>query len=334
MKIWIFSKKKWTRYISIPLCLVLFFCLFSLFFSSSCRYYNLERKLSPDDADWFNRIRYIISTKESHIFLDLPDSEKEQFREDFWKRRDPDPGTEENEFKMEYYNRMEQADDMFHSEGRPGWLTDRGRIYILFGPPMDRIINSMSAYQRCQEVWYYGNFPVVFVDPTCTGDFRLVTYDLSPISRSLNLMYMHEINMAQAKAMQTISGQEHYFDFNWSIKKTKVETGRIEGVIEIEVPYASIWFKEQDDKLSTVLDLRLELVNAEKKLVWEHKESFEVEATEEMLNESKKSEYKFKVPFVIEKNFGLLTKEGNKIVAILVNRTGGVEQRKIRDFNL
>ena len=70
---------------------------------TACRLYNLERKLNPADADFLNKVRYIITSEERRTFLELPDSEKAQFIEDFWKRRDPDPTTEENEFKMEYF---------------------------------------------------------------------------------------------------------------------------------------------------------------------------------------------------------------------------------------
>ncbi len=81
----------------------------------------------------------------------MPPSERKNFREEFWKRRDLDPSTEENEFKMEYFNRIEKANDLFISEGRPGWLTDRGSIYILLGPPMNRLTYPMGidGYSRC-----------------------------------------------------------------------------------------------------------------------------------------------------------------------------------------
>ncbi|MGB6866919.1 MAG: GWxTD domain-containing protein, partial [Candidatus Aminicenantaceae bacterium] len=209
--------RKRARTFLLPFITLLFVSWMVVFFGS-CRYYKLEQKLDPLDKDWHNRVRYIITKEESHIFLDLPDEEREQFIEEFWKRRDPDPNTEENEFQMEYFKRMDEADNLFMSEGKPGWMTDRGRIYILFGPPLDRITYPMgySASSRCQEVWYYGNFPVVFVDNTCTGTYRLVTYDLSSL-RSYNLMYMHELNMAQASAQQTIRGRIEDVSFDWDV---------------------------------------------------------------------------------------------------------------------
>ena len=162
----ILEKRSKTISLYLSLCLFLLTCSFLLFLSSSCRLYKLEHKLDPENAEFLSKVRYIINKKERKIFLELPNSEKEKFKEEFWERRDPDPETEENEFKMEYFNRIEKADELFKGEGKQGWLTDRGRIYILFGPPMDRIIFPMGGDpdSRWREIWYHGDFPVVFVD--------------------------------------------------------------------------------------------------------------------------------------------------------------------------
>lgn len=78
---------------------------------------------------------YIITDEEKVIFQELTtDEERERFIEAFWKRRDPDPRTPENEFKTEHYRRIAYANDKF-AAGMPGWRTDRGEIYIKFGPP-------------------------------------------------------------------------------------------------------------------------------------------------------------------------------------------------------
>ncbi len=219
--------EKKSKTIPLALCFLLLSSSWLVFFSSSCRLYNLERKLDPVYADFISKVRYIITKKERKIFLELPDSEREQFIEEFWARRDPDPDTEENEFKMEYDSRIEKTSELFVSEAKPGWMTDRGRIYVLFGPPMDRIRYPMGGdpYSRCREIWYYGAFPVVFTDSTCTGIYSLVTYDLSNI-RQLNLMYMHELTKAQAKAQATFGKEKRFFDFKWRGKKDVVEADR------------------------------------------------------------------------------------------------------------
>lgn len=306
---------------------------FSLFFSSSCRLYQLERKLDPENAEFLSKVRYIITGKERKIFLELPDAEKEEFKKEFWRRRDPDPSTEENEFKMEYFNRIERAGELFVAEGKPGWLTDRGRIFILFGPPTDRITYPMGGdpYSRCREIWYYGNFPVVFIDSTCTGTYHLVTYDLSPI-RSFNLMYMHELSLAQARAQDTIRGERKFFDFDLNVKKTLMEEGRVEGIITIDIPFSDIWFKAEEEMLKTLLDLKLQLKDAEGNLIWEYEGSFEVEIGEEELKESMSKKYKMEIPFVVDKDVEKLRQGKNRLLALLKNRTGGEELRKMMEF--
>jgi GWxTD domain-containing protein len=304
-------------------------------FVGSCHYYKMEQKLDPVNKDWLSRVRYIITKEEQHTFLELPDEEKEQFKEDFWKRRDPDPNTEENEFQLEYFNRMDRADELFISEGKPGWMTDRGRIFILFGPPLDRITYPMgyNASSRCQEVWYYGDFPVVFVDNTCTGAYRLVTYDLSSI-RSLNLMYMHELNRAQASAQQTIRGRVEKIDFDWDVDKTVDTPERIEGTLLVKIPYSNIWFTEEGSKLVTTLDLRLELKDSEDSIVWEYENSYRVETDEGDLEGLKGKEYEIQIPFVLEKELSQLREGTNKLYGYLTNKTGGDTFKKVKEFNI
>jgi GWxTD domain-containing protein len=327
--------EKKSNAIPIALCLFLLSCSFLVFFSSSCRLYKLERKLDPANAEFLSKVRYIITAKERKIFLELPDSEKEQFIEEFWKRRDLDPDTEENEFKMEYLNRVEKATELFVSETKPGWLTDRGRIYILFGPPMDRQRYTMGEdrYGRCREVWYYGAFPVVFVDSTCTGIYSLITYDLSSISE-LNLAYMHELAKAQASAQETFGKGRRLFDFKWSVKKNVVEADRVEGAITIEIPFGDIWYKSEGDMLVTVLDVRLELKDFEGSLIWEHEEAFEIAIKEDELKEKQNKMYEMEIPLVLEKDLERLRQGKNLLYALVKNRTGGEELKKVMEFRL
>lgn len=88
---------------------------------------------------WLNEdVVYIISPEEVSVFLNLTtEEERENFVEQFWRRRDPDPRTSENEFRTEHYRRIKYANERFHA-GIDGWKTDRGMIYIKFGKP-DRV---------------------------------------------------------------------------------------------------------------------------------------------------------------------------------------------------
>jgi GWxTD domain-containing protein len=194
---------------------------------AACRAGALRRSLAPDHAEFLSRVQYIITRSEEKIFLELPASQRDAFIAEFWKRRDPDPYSAENEFRDEYFSRLETADRLFAGEGKPGWLTDRGRIHILFGPPLDRIINPIGhgSDLRCSEVWYYGGFPVVFRDPNCLGRFQLATTDLSPI-REYHVIYNQELNEAQDRARKTNTRKREPFDFRGRVRLVGAVSGR------------------------------------------------------------------------------------------------------------
>jgi len=96
----------------------------------------LKQELSSTYKKWLNEdVRWIITPEELSAFKQLSnDEERDQFIEQFWLRRDPTPDTPENEYKEEHYRRIAYANEHF-AAGKPGWMTDRGRIYIVFGPP-------------------------------------------------------------------------------------------------------------------------------------------------------------------------------------------------------
>ncbi len=96
----------------------------------------LKQELSSTYKKWLNEdVRYIITSEEMSAFKQLSnDEERDQFIEQFWLRRDPTPDTPENEYKEEHYRRIAYANEHF-AAGIPGWRSDRGRIYIVFGPP-------------------------------------------------------------------------------------------------------------------------------------------------------------------------------------------------------
>lgn len=140
-----------------------------------------------------NDVAYVITDQERKAFKALTtDEERENFIENFWRRRDPNPDTEENEYREEYYERIAYANQHYAS-GIPGWKTDRGRIYIAHGKP-DSVESHPSggSYDRPSyegggstttypfEIWFYRHLDNVgdgleieFVDPTGTGEYRL-----------------------------------------------------------------------------------------------------------------------------------------------------------------
>jgi GWxTD domain-containing protein len=167
---------------------------------------NVKPELKKAYKDWLEKdVTYVITDEERRAFKRLQtDDEREKFIEEFWRRRDPDPDTDENEFKEEYYERIAYANEHFAS-GIPGWKTDRGRIWIMYGKPDERETHPMGgSYNRPSyhgggstttypfEVWFYrylagvgSGVEIEFVDPTGSGEYRIAR---SPDEKDAMLM--------------------------------------------------------------------------------------------------------------------------------------------------
>jgi GWxTD domain-containing protein len=138
---------------------------------------------------WLNEdVAYIISNAERVAFLDLQtDAERIQFIDQFWLRRDPTPGTPQNEYRDEHYRRIAYTNDRFTTlAGKAGWKTDRGRIYIQFGPPDELETHPIGDGTFAYEKWRYryiqgiGNdVNMEFRDRNNNGDFQM-TQDPNP----------------------------------------------------------------------------------------------------------------------------------------------------------
>src|SRR6184192_4139099 len=155
---------------------------------------NVKPEIKKAYKDWLEKdVAYIITDEERKAFKKLEtDDERERFIEEFWRRRDPDPDTDENEYREEYYERIAYANEHFAS-GIPGWKTDRGRIWIMYGKPDETETHPAGgSYQREPqegggstttypfEKWFYRYLPGVgsgieieFVDPTGSGEYRI-----------------------------------------------------------------------------------------------------------------------------------------------------------------
>jgi GWxTD domain-containing protein len=157
---------------------------------------QLSKELGPQDKIWLeDEVPDIITEDERRAFLELStNEEREQFIEVFWDKRNPDPESAVNTAKEEHYRRLAYADEHFPS-GIPGRKTDRGRIYIIWGPPdeinshptggtyerpMDQGGGSSTAYPW--EVWRYRhlegigeNIEIEFVDPTGSGEYHITS---------------------------------------------------------------------------------------------------------------------------------------------------------------
>jgi GWxTD domain-containing protein len=179
---------------------------------------QLKKELETPYKRWLNEeVTYIITDEERKVFKSLAtDDEREQFIEQFWLRRDPTPDTEENEYREEHYRRIAYANDRFAS-GIPGWKTDRGRIYIEYGPadeidshpsggtyerPYEEGGGSTSTYPF--EQWRYRyidgigtNIILEFVDTTMSGEYRLT---MDPSEKDA-LLYVPGAGLTMAEQM-------------------------------------------------------------------------------------------------------------------------------------
>lgn len=155
---------------------------------------ELRQELKGPYKKWLNQdVRWIITDQEKKAFLSLSnDEERDAFIEQFWRRRNPDPESPDNSYREEIYRRIAYANEHFGA-GEPGWETDRGHIYIAWGPPND--VESHPAggqYQRPPdqgggltttfpfEIWHYRhldgigeNVDIEFVDTCMCGAYKM-----------------------------------------------------------------------------------------------------------------------------------------------------------------
>jgi GWxTD domain-containing protein len=128
-------------------------------------------------------VRYLLSSEEDRAVRALRTAEEhQQFVASFWDARDPTPDTPANEFQEEFRRRLEAANRLFAETAKPGWRTDRGKIYILMGPPDEIASAPMDAAGRGRATWTYRNSPQPDLGPGVAvrfaedagGEYRLV----------------------------------------------------------------------------------------------------------------------------------------------------------------
>jgi GWxTD domain-containing protein len=188
---------------------------------------QLKKELDSQYKKWLDEdVIYIITPEERSAFLHLAtNEEREQFIEQFWQRRNPDPDSAENTFKEEHYRRIAYTNEHFAS-GIPGWKTDRGRIYIMWGPP-DEIESHPSggSYDRPAqegggqtstypfEDWRYryleglGNdVNLEFVDPSMSGEYHLT---MDPSEKDA-LLYVPGAGLTEMESMGLASKTQRF----------------------------------------------------------------------------------------------------------------------------
>jgi GWxTD domain-containing protein len=209
-----------------------------------------EIKFDPIKENLNEAIQLIMTSQEKKIFNKLPDEEsKEEFMKEFWEKRDPDLSTEENEFKEEFEKRLAYVNLHFKSEGKPGWKTDRGRIYMYLGPP-DRVyqqpyLNYPDLKGRIVWVYYRYQFGVEFVDRTGTSKYDLKIDSL----HSLRLMYA--IDRAKFGLIYTDETK-----IGKKLGEMEVDFDHKKKEIVVKIPSSSLFYKEENGHLA--VDLRFD----------------------------------------------------------------------------
>ncbi len=214
---------------------------------------EMLKELDSAYRQWLEEdVAYIITDEERSAFLRLTtNEEREQFIEQFWLNRDPTPETVENEAREEHYRRIAYANERFAS-GIPGWKTDRGRIYIIWGPPDE--IEAMPAggsYNRpaeegggytsvhAFEKWRYrylegiGNDVVLeFVDPTGSGEYRLT---MDPSEKDA-LLYVPNAGLSELEALGMASKVDRFTRTDGTrLPKTLFEPARMNQFERLEL---------------------------------------------------------------------------------------------------
>jgi len=229
------------------------------------------KDLDPESREFLSKVRYIITKEEREAFGRVAATDRTRFIKEFWERRDPTPDTEENEFRDGYYRRIEEANRLFKEGSTEGWLQERGRIYVTLGPPDNRETypRGVDMYGKPQEIWWYGNYPVVFVDENWSGNYRLTP---------LGAQHITEINRAQAAQRAQGAGFPGETPPSVAYDLT-VETVDGKPQVVLSIPYKAIWLRSEGDLFKTTLEVALTASGADGQKAWEAQKSYDLSLT-------------------------------------------------------
>lgn len=328
--------------------LIIILVIFLLFIS--CATAKLEKRLDPQSEEFFSKVRYIISKQESKIFLELPPSEREKFIDEFWERRGTD-------FKETYYRRIEQANKLFKA-GKPGWLTDRGKIYTIFGPPDEVVRNPMGGRgfdpyappaqnvegrhlalgEKASEYWIYYNLftryrnqiiKLEFVDVDGSGDYRLITNPYEALPGGIdsladpNIALLHELNKEELEK-KGINLLKQLFDFNWFFLKEENKELNSNLLINIEVPYKYIYFVKEKNLYKSDLNILIEIKNEADEKIWEFQKDYSLSLTKNEIENDIGLKWQIKIPLT-----KWLAKGKYSVYIDLKNSTGNQDRKKL-----
>jgi GWxTD domain-containing protein len=313
----------------------------ALLLHSACasHYKILKPPVDSNSQKFLDIIRYIITLQEERIFRAMPPEDRGEFIMDFWARRDPDPSTPENEFRSQYYTRLAVADKAFRA-GIPGWMTDKGRIYILLGPPTDVIKKTMgeksTEFSRDQrqlstnlleegtftekptDIWIYNQYPdyfagplrLTFVDYESTGNYKLTTdVEVKPFSMMSPLQ--SDPDMVKYQWIGEIEGSESlpailpFLDYSKSlgaIQKNKEGAYTVECAFDI--PYRAIRYQKKDDGWDYHLELSIEVKFVGEKSSYRENKEIRKHLSSENLKKNISEKYTIMQSFFVPLNIG------------------------------
>lgn len=146
----------------------------------------IAKDMDPESAEFLDRCRYIITKMERQMFESLPTVERRhEFIDNFWRGWDPNPVTAANEYRDLYYQRIDEANRRY-TRGQEGYLTDRGKVYILMGDPDEKetAYSGRTSDEKPSETWIYRSASrpgmlrdteITFIDETGTGNYRIAS---------------------------------------------------------------------------------------------------------------------------------------------------------------
>lgn len=253
----------------------------------------------PFYETFFEKAQLIMTKEEMEIYKRLPDAEsKAEFIREFWEIRDPDPGTEANENREEFEDRVEYANTWFgvwnprrgkinlgDEDKYRGWDSDRGRIYIILGPPDELVYDGGELFKdrmlsrpagRNYEQWYYYRFRLVVTFVRQSTDRWILE---NPSSELIEALEWSKLNLVSGVFQEDMSRR---FRFSLSYGK---------GVLQISIPVRRISFEEKEDGLEAAFHIRVNVYRDNEKIdsfeeekVWETSESEILEIKEHLID--------------------------------------------------
>ncbi|HDP94316.1 MAG TPA: GWxTD domain-containing protein [Candidatus Aminicenantes bacterium] len=264
--------------------------------------------VEPQTDEFYQVARPIMTSQESRIYRNLASPQlRKRFIEYFWEIRDPNPLTEDNEFRMEMLRRFEHVQRYFQEGQRPGWRTDRGRFFMILGPPdeVDRNVQTTDPRLQGRVIdWYYGfsgatgttysggGFRLRFVDERGFGIFRMDERYM-PL-RVMDILEELKFNMIVKR------GQDSPFpeaiDF-------QVDFNPAAGEVTVSFGPKRVAFERREDRILVHLHVAVMVINEKEKIdkfTRDWKEEFNAEAV-------LKEDFRFNIPVAVRLDPGKST---------------------------